>query len=103
MAECVISAIVDTDNGNALVPACVVHTMYAPCPHDGEPADPAPLHMFAPTARHDAIRMWRLRTHRQRPLIIHTDRIPDPEDHVCETEVISCPCGAEVLPVARNA
>ena len=36
MAECVISAIHDTDEGG-MVPACVVHTTFAPCPHDGEP------------------------------------------------------------------
>ena len=104
MAECVISAIVDTGNGNALVPACVVHTAYAPCPHDGEPAAPGPLHHFAGNGtREEAIRMWRLRTHGQRPLIIHTDAIPDPEDHVYETRVLPCPCGAEVLAAAEAA
>ncbi len=98
MAECVISAIVDTDDGYSLVPACVVHTTYAPCPHDGEPACPAPLHFFHGNGtRDDALRMWRLRTHAQRPLIIHTGSIPDPYDHVYEDEVLPCPCGAEIL------
>jgi hypothetical protein len=98
MAECVISAIVDTDRENALIPACVVHTTYAPCPHDGEPATPGPLHHFAGSGtREEAIRTWRLRTHAQRPLIIHTAAIPDPLDHVCETRILLCPCGAEVL------
>lgn len=98
MAHCVISAIVDTDYGNALIPACMVHTAHAPCMHDGEPANPAPLHMFPGNGtREEAVRMWRLRTHGQRPLIIHTDAIGDPEDHVYGDEVLPCPCGAEVL------
>jgi hypothetical protein len=99
MAECVISAIVDTDYGGALVPACVVHAAWAPCPHDGEPACPAPLHHFPGNGtREEALRRWRLRTRGQRPLIIHTDRIPDPLDHVHEDEVLPCPCGAEIIP-----
>ncbi len=99
MAECVISAIVDTDDGYALVPACVVHTCFAPCPHDGEPACPAPLHMFGHQDRAEAIRVWRLRTRGQRPLVIHDEhRIPDPYDHVMEDETHPCPCGAEIIP-----
>ena len=34
--------------------AGVVHTSYAPCPHDGEPACPAPLHMFGHQDRAEA-------------------------------------------------
>ena len=104
MAECVVSAIVDTDDGNALVPACVVHTAFAPCPHDGEPANPAPLHMFGHQDRAEAIRVWQLRTRGQRPLVIHDgQRVPDPYDHVMEDRLLPCPCGAEILPagVAR--
>ncbi len=98
MAECVISAIVDTDDGYSLVPACVVHTSHAPCMHDGEPASPVPLHAFTGNQERDnALRIWRLRTHGQRPLIIHTDLIPDPCDHVLEDEIRPCPCGAEIL------
>jgi hypothetical protein len=98
VAHCVISAIVDTDYGNALVPACMVHTCHAPCVHDGEPASPVPLHAFNHNDREAAIRMWRIRTHQQRPLIIHDEQhIPGPEDHVIEDEILPCPCGAEVL------
>ena len=98
MAHCVISAIVDTDVDYALVPACMVHTCHAPCMHDGEPANPAPLHAFNLSDRVAAIRVWQIRTHRQRPLVIHDEqRIPDPYDHVLEDEVHPCPCGAEVL------
>lgn len=98
MAECVITAVVDTDNGGNLAPACAVHATWAPCPHDGGPACPVPLHHFAGNGtREQGIRLWQLRTRGQRPLIIHTGAIPDPQDHVYEDEVLPCPCGAEVL------
>jgi hypothetical protein len=97
VAHCVISRIVDTDAGNAIVPGCAVHAAFAPCMHDGEPASPVPLHTFDGD-RDEAIRMWRLKTHRQRPLIVHDmTRITDPHDHVFENEVLPCPCSAEVL------
>ena len=99
MADCVISAVADTECGNALVPACIVHAAHAPCMHDGEPACPAPLHSFPGSGtRDEALRMWRLRTRGQRPLIIHTDAIPDPQGHVYGDEVMPCPCGAEIIP-----
>ena len=99
MASCVISAIIDTDDGCSLVPACVVHAAHAPCPHDGEPACPDPLHAFPGNGtRDDVLRLWRLRTRGQRPLIIHTDAIRDPDDHVYEDGVLPCPCGAEIFP-----
>ena len=98
MAHCVISAIADSDEGYALIPACMVHTAHAPCMHDGEPASPVPLHAFGCSERGEAIRMWEIRTHRQRPLIIHDERrIPEPSGHVVEDEIHPCPCGAEVL------
>jgi hypothetical protein len=95
MAECVTSEILD-DDGPAQ--ACVVHTTYAPCPHDGEPACPTPLHMFNLQDRDAAVLAWQIRTKGQRPLIIHDEkRIPDPADHVIEDEILPCPCAPEVL------
>lgn len=102
VAHCVISAIVDSDQDYALIPACMVHTAHAPCMHDGELASPVPLHAFNCAQREDAIRMWQIRTHRQRPLIIHDERrIRDPAGHVIEDEIRPCPCGAEVLAAER--
>jgi hypothetical protein len=96
VAHCVISLILDADEG--LVPGCVVHAAYAPCTHDGDPACQVPLHAFNHADREAAIRMWRTRTHQQRPLIVHDEqRIPDPADHVIEDRILPCPCGAEVL------
>ena len=96
MAHCVISVILDSNEG--LVPGCVVHAVYAPCDSDGEPACPAPLHMFNHQDREAAITAWRIRTHGQRLLIIHDERaLPDPADHVIEDRILPCPCGAEVL------
>ena len=96
MAHCVISVILDADLGP--VPGCVVHAVYAPCDRDGQPACPVPLHAFGHDDRDAALRMWRIRTHQQRPLIIHDERrIPDPAGHVIEDRILPCPCGAEVL------
>lgn len=97
MAHCVISAIVDTDDGNALVPACMVHTHFAPCPRDGEPACPVPLHSLPGAAtRSEALRMWQVRTHRQRPLVIHRVDGRNIEEHECG-DGTECACGPEVL------
>jgi hypothetical protein len=102
MAHCVISAIFDSEDG--MVPACVVHTTYAPCPHDGEPANPGPLHMFNHESRDAGVEFWRLRTHGQRPLVIHDEqRMPDLAGHVIEDEILPCPCGAEVLKAVEEA
>jgi hypothetical protein len=94
VAHCVISIVLDADEG--AVPGCVVHAAYAPCMHDGEPASPVPLHAFGHQDREAAIRMWRIRTRGQRPLIIHDEqRVPDPADHVIEDEIQPVPvrCG----------
>ena len=96
MAHCVISIVLDADEG--AVPGCMVHAAYAPCMHDGEPACPVPLHAFGHQDREAAIRMWRIRTRGQRPVIIHDERrVPAAADHVIEDQIHPCPCGAEVL------
>ena len=101
MAHCVISAIVDTDDGNALVPACVVHAAHAPCMHDGEPANPLPLHAWLGD-RDDILRMWQIRTRGQRPLVIH-QFTPEhgPGDHG-STSSPDCWCGPEILPAEEK-
>jgi hypothetical protein len=102
VAHCVISVILDADLGP--VPGCVVHAAYAPCMHDGDPACQVPLHAFNHNDREAALRMWRIRTHQQRPLIIHDERlIPDPADHVIEDRILPCPCGAEVIEPVKEA
>lgn len=101
MATCVRSVIIDTDGGlpGVRTEACMVHTHRWPCPRQGHPADPAPLHAYPPyTTRGQALRMWEIRTARQRPLIIHDmTRLADPDDHIFETRVLPCPCGPEIL------
>lgn len=99
MAHCVISAIVDTEDPTLpLVTACVVHTSFTPCEHYGEPANPAPLHALNGT-RDEKLRLWQVRTHRQRPLLVHNDSAGmDAEDHTMGTGDTSCSCGAEFLP-----
>jgi hypothetical protein len=110
----VISAVVDTDGIEdeaspdtwPAAPACMVHITWAPCPHNGEPACPVPLHAYlgGGTDRDGALRMWRIRTHRQRPLILHTEAAGrTPEDHITEEDMTPCWCGAEVLPAEEAA
>ena len=102
MAHCVISMILDADEG--LVPGCVVHAVYAPCDRDGQPACQIPLHAFNHDDREASLRMWRIRTDGQRPLIVHDEqRVPDPADHVIEDRILPCPCGAEVIAVIKEA
>jgi hypothetical protein len=102
VAHCVISLILDADEG--LVSGCVVHAAYAPCMHDGDPACQVPLHGFNHEDRDAALRMWRIRIHQQRPLIVDDERsLPDPADHVIEDRTFPGPCGAEVIAVINEA
>lgn len=95
MAACVISLISDADTGGSF-PACMVHARDYPCPLDGEPASPVPVHAWAET-RDDAIGMWAERTDRQRPLVIHSRSLRPADEHVMEDRVLPCPCNPEIL------
>lgn len=90
MSHCVTSMIVETDRtdrfGDSFVAACMVHTHLAPCPHDGQPASPLPLHAWADQPLDDTIGMWDTRTHRQRPLTIHSGTPDDEPEHVLTGE-----------------
>jgi hypothetical protein len=94
MAHCVESTILDTD-GDRFVSACVVHTHHAPCPRDGEPANPAPLHVWS-ERRAGSVREWAIRTDRQRPLIIHNGSPADATEHQIDGTA-ECWCGPEVI------
>jgi hypothetical protein len=96
MAHCVISAVVDSDTEPmSTAPACMVHTAWAPCLHDGEPACTTPLHSPPGTSRSDALRMWKIRTHSQRPLVIHRVDGRSIHEHALD-EGTDCACGPEV-------
>jgi hypothetical protein len=101
MARCVISAIVDTDDGNALRAACMVHVTIAPCWKDGEAPSPLPIHADLRCSRADVIRAWEIRTHRQRPLVIHNGDMTD-DSHNLGDEA-ACSCRPEVLPAEETA
>lgn len=88
MAHCVISAVFDTD-GETVVPACIVHTYYAPCPRNGEPASAKPLHGDDRLGEQQAVEFWARQTDRQRPLVVHHGSIGD-DDH--NLEGWDCPC-----------
>lgn len=97
-AHCVISLVTDTgDAGWPLNPACVVHTHWAPCPHDGAPASPAVLHTeHTPTAEG----LWWDRTHGQRPLVMHHDLACG--DHALGVADVTCWCQPVVLPATQT-
>jgi hypothetical protein len=88
-AHCVISLANGTD------PACMVHTHYAPCPRDGEPANPGVMHTDMTPSRAEAIEHWRRRTHGQRTLVIHVGRLG--EEHDIGVNAVDCWCGPEVI------
>lgn len=94
MAECVVSSILDTDL-DRVVPACVVHAAYAPCPLNGQPACRTPLHTDDRANREDAISFWVQRTRRQRALVVHRGRLD--ETHVMTIDSATCWCKPEVL------
>jgi hypothetical protein len=83
MAHCVISAVMDTDApGMPTRPACVVHTTWAPCDRNGEPAVTTPLHCAdGDPDRESAIEHWRRKTHGQRPTWLHHGSLGDDRDH----------------------
>lgn len=97
MAHCVISAVFDTD-ADSMMPACVVHAAEAPCPRNGEPASPAPLHTDDAPGRDKAVRFWELRTHRQRLLVLHHGSLGDDRKHATEVDDTTCWCEPELLP-----
>lgn len=95
MAYCILSMIVDTDNHDAYVLACVVHTEYAPCSHDGEPASPIALQAWTERDPDGTVAMWELRTGKQRPLLIHNgDVLDEPELEVGGG--LTCWCRPEI-------
>jgi hypothetical protein len=106
MAHCVISRIHGTDGPlpwlvevmtGGPVTVCVVHAHHHPCPRDGQPADPSPLHTDDHHGRVPAVALWATRTDRQRPLVIHQGNLAStaPEH---ETGGPLCWCRPEVLP-----
>lgn len=88
-AHCVISRVNDGE------PACMVHTHYAPCPRDGEPANPGVVHTDDIPSRDEAIAHWYRRTHGQRTLVVHVGRLGD--DHDTGVNAVDCACGPEVI------
>jgi hypothetical protein len=93
-AHCVI-AVLDGDE-----PACTVHTHYAPCPRNGEPASALPMHTDSFNPREEVLAFWREVTDEQRTLVIHEGCFDDYRPHeVGEDD--RCWCIPEVV-VARQ-
>lgn len=96
MAECVVSPVLDADT-NQLFWACMVHTAWAPCPLNGQPANPTPVELTNDTGRVAAFRMWEERTRRQRPLVLHHGSWADDRDH----DGSACWCQSETFPAVE--
>jgi hypothetical protein len=97
MAECVISwAPGPTGEPET---ECGVHRHPAPCPLNGKPACPDPMHGYAhdPQSRDRVVAYWQLRTRRQRQLVIHkvTDKTIRRQHRYREDGV--CWCGTETF------
>jgi hypothetical protein len=102
MAHCVISAVYDTD-ADQMMPACVVHAAYTPCPRNGEPASTAPLHSGdGQHHRREVVRFWELQTDRQRALVLHHGSLGGDRDHAAGADDWTCWCEPELLP-ARSS
>ncbi|MEU7787713.1 hypothetical protein [Amycolatopsis sp. NPDC049159] len=96
-----ISETYDTDS-ETLNPACVVHTHHAPCPRDGEPANPTPLHGDDLPGETAMVRAWADLTDQQRPLVVHhmgrgVDRLGHNKDG------LECPCSPSVYPAREES
>src|ERR1700755_2739447 len=75
----------------ALQTVCMVHTHYAPCPRNGEPASTGALHAEDINGPAEAVRFWWLRTRGQRTLLLHHGTFGDDRELSagcwCEPEV----------------
>lgn len=105
MSRCVVSVVVDGDDPGFIAAkwrrfrrgGCAVHCHWSPCPHDGEPAVPTPLHGTDEFGRDDAIAGWEAKTARQRPYVLHHGSWNDKRSHVVTTHRTDCWCDPEVL------
>ena len=79
MARCgPVHPVVDCDD--PILPvrgACIVHTHYAPCPLDGEPAADLPLHGDCRPTAEAGLANHRRTTLMQRPLVQHMGSLAD--------------------------
>jgi hypothetical protein len=100
-AHCVVSVVADSDAGPFAdaTSACVVHCHHTPCPDNGKPANPDPIHSDTSFGRVRVVMEWASRTDRQRPLVIHNGSLASmhPEHW---TDGRDCWCRPETVPAA---
>lgn len=90
-AHCVITT------ANIAEDVCTVHTAYAPCPHDSEPASTAVIHADAYPSRDAVLAYWRQITDEQRTLVIHAGDLAGGRGHDIGENDVTCWCRPEVL------
>jgi len=93
--HCVITA---RPNGGGL--RCAVHDHPNPCPRNGQPAAPGPVHDDDRWGRLTAITTWIYRTARQRPLVIHEGNLDCARPSRPHDLVGDCWCRYELVPAA---
>lgn len=107
MARCgPLAAVLDADDPTWPVRgACVVHRHYAPCPLDGEPACPDPIHGDCRPSAEAGLTAHRYRTLGQRPFVQHmgslVDLSPSGAQHYAGADLdaaAACWCGPVVFP-----
>lgn len=96
VSRCVTSMVYNEETGRPAL-ACMVHTTYAPCPHNGEPASPAPVHVDDSPTRVAAIEAARARVGGARPIVVHNGSF-NLDDREHSTEESGCWCGPVTIP-----
>lgn len=71
---------------------CVVHTSYAPCLLNGQPATTRELHADDEPGRAEVVRFWWRRTRGQRSLVLHHGTFAD-----AHPQSAGCWCKPEVF------
>jgi hypothetical protein len=79
-------------------PVCTVHGNPSPCPHDGKPALPFPIHVVA-CAEHriEQIELARRAVAGTRPIMVH-DGVEDDTTHLVELGDTDCWCDYVLIP-----
>ena len=77
--------------------ACWVHGRPAPCPLNGQPATPEPIHVFSQPDQIGNIELARRNTEGRRPIIVHQGAWTDEVQHVAEIGKV-CWCGPVMIP-----
>lgn len=80
------------------LPFCMVHGNEAPCPDEGRPALPDPVHVFSLPDQVDAVENARAITAGSRPIVVHKGHQSDATSHMLERGAETCWCQPTTIP-----